>query len=313
MPMGKALKWNKAGYSVRDGFFLKKKTILDNIDLELEKGAVLGLIGPNGAGKTTTLKLAAGLLSPSKGDVLINGIRATSPESRSRIGMVTENQYIYPHLRLSEWLKLMAQLSGMAGGDRAIRSINEKIDLFGLASCLEKLMKHLSKGQLQRAGLAQAFLHNPDILILDEPMSGLDPYWRKRVLDLIVGFKGKGGAVVVSSHIVNDIERIADNVAVLKNGKISWLGNVCSLINSVNKYEVVFSLADRELIRKTGCVDVMEVGDNQYTASIANRDIQEFMKFVAGGEILLYSLTGDHNSFEREVYCSLGENNGGLV
>ena len=233
----KALLWDKVSFSVRHGFWMKSKRILDNITLEIETGTIVGLVGPNGAGKTTTIKLGAGLVSPESGNVFIQGKPTIFSTSRKKMGLLTEAQYFYPHLRVKEWLKMMSGLSGMTGTDIRKR-MDDVLELVELGTFCDQMMRTLSKGQLQRAGLAQALLHEPEILLLDEPMSGLDPYWRYKVLNILLEYKKKGGTIVFSSHIISDVETLSDQVALLQNGKIVWNGPLKGLNRKVEGYKI---------------------------------------------------------------------------
>lgn len=245
-----ALLWDRVSFSVRHGFWMKSKRILDNITLEIKKGTVLGLVGPNGAGKTTTIKLGAGLVAPESGKVLIHGRSALFSTSRKNLGLLTEAQYFYPHLRVKEWLKMMAGLSGMTGRTDIRKRIDDILELVELRNHSDQMMRTLSKGQIQRAGLAQAILHRPEILILDEPMSGLDPYWRYKVLNILLEYKKKGGTIVFSSHIISDVETLSDQVALLQNGKIVWNGRLKELNRKVDGYKIICYTDTPEILVK---------------------------------------------------------------
>ena len=280
----KALLWDKASFSVRHGFWMKSKRILDNITLEIEKGTVLGLVGPNGAGKTTTIKLGAGLLSPESGKVMIQGNAAVFSTSRKSLGLLTESQYFYPYLRLKEWLKMMGGLSGMSRtGTR--KRINDVLELVELSSHGDQMMRTLSKGQLQRVGIAQAFLHEPEILILDEPMSGLDPYWRYKVLNILMDYKKKGGTIVFSSHILSDVETLSDKVALLQKGKIVWNGRLKELDRKVEGYKITCYTNTPGIIGKIAIGNEIEKQpDGGWFFSIPSDKRAEFLDLVASNE-----------------------------
>jgi ABC-2 type transport system ATP-binding protein len=244
------MQWKDVSFSVRHGFLMKNRAILRNINLNVSKGSVLGLVGPNGAGKTTTLKLGAGLLAPDCGSVLINGKNATDKMARTFLGLLTETQYIYPHMQLKEWLIMLAGLSGISGRSSRHRA-DEMLAEVELVKQKNQMMHTLSKGQLQRAGLAQALLHDPDILLLDEPMSGLDPYWRYKILNILIEYKKKGGTIVFSSHILGDVETLSDKVALLQKGKIIWSGRLKELDRKVAGYKIICYTSAPEIIEKT--------------------------------------------------------------
>ena len=288
----KALLWDKVSFSVRHGFWMKPKRILDNITLDIEKGTVLGLVGPNGAGKTTTIKLGAGLIIPGSGRVLIQGNVAALSMSRKKLGLLTESQYFYPHLRLKEWLKMMGGLSGMTWTDSKKR-IDDVLELVELSSYGDQMMRILSKGQLQRAGIAQALLHEPEILILDEPMSGLDPYWRHKVLNILLAYKRKGGTMVFSSHILSDVETLSDKVALLQKGKIVWNGRLKELDRKVEGYKIICYTNAPEILKKIALDNKIEKQpDGGWFFSIPSDKRADFLSLVvSNNEIKIESLS----------------------
>ncbi len=258
------LEWKNVNYSIRQGFWLRPKNIISNLTLAVPKGRVLGLIGPNGAGKTTAIKLGAGLIKPDNGEVLVDGNSTLTPHSDIQVGLLTENQYIYRHLRFIEWLEMLGTLSGLSG--IALKSrIKTVLEMVELEEQGGQLMKTLSKGQLQRAGIAQAFLHEPDILLLDEPMSGLDPSWRQKIHSILLDYNKKGGTVVFSSHILSDVLRLSDTIAILKSGKIQWSGNLSDLHDRKKGVQAVIQ-TDRlqEVKQKLQCTSVEKQTDGSF-------------------------------------------------
>ena len=233
-----ALQWNNVSFSVRHGFWMRRKTIVQDLVMDLPKGTTLGLVGPNGAGKTTSIKLAAGLMAPDRGRVLVNGIPAVEPDARRKLGLLTETQYIYPHLRVREWLTMLAGFSGLTGS-RLRERVDAVLELMALTDRAAMMMNTLSKGQLQRAGLAQALVHEPEILLLDEPMSGLDPYWRYRLSNILKEYKASGGTLLFSSNILADVERLSDRIALIEKGRVRWLGALSEMPREVIGYEAV--------------------------------------------------------------------------
>lgn len=213
----------------RTGFFGKRVQAVRGISFRVEKGSVFGLLGPNGAGKTTTLKALLGLISPTSGAVRLFGEAAGTPHARQKLGYMPENPYIYQYLKPMEFLDLCGRLLGMSKGDRLSRSkmILERV---GLAHALDRPIGKFSKGMMQRAGLAQALLHDPELLILDEPMSGLDPIGRKEVRDLLNEERKRGKTLVITSHILSDIELLCDHVAIVNFGKLTASGALHDLL-----------------------------------------------------------------------------------
>ena len=305
-----ALQWKDVTFAVRHGFWMKSKIILKNINFDVPEGSVIGLVGPNGAGKTTTIKLGAGLLQPESGKVLIHSRPATEPKARSCIGLLTESQYIYPHLRLREWLIMMAGLSGLKGKRRTQR-INDVLDLLDLTGQASQMMHTLSKGQVQRAGLAQALVHEPAILLLDEPMSGLDPYWRYRVQRILLDFKSSGGTILFSSHILVDVERLSDHVVLIEGGLVRWTGSLADLPRKNKGYEAICLTEQPELLKKLAYENKIEArpeGGWIIAISIDKRD--DLLHLASRGTITLDSLRPIQEEIEEVLFSfTSGSNN----
>ena len=297
-----ALQWQAVTFAVQHGFWMKEKVILHAIDLEVPAGSVLGLVGPNGAGKTTTLKLGAGLLQPATGQVFIEGLPAIQARAREPLGLLTETQYIYPHLRLKEWLIMMAGLSGLKGARIGTR-VAEVLSLLELSDRADQLMRTLSKGQTQRAGMAQALLHEPRILLLDEPMSGLDPYWRYRMQKIIQDFKLAGGTIVFSSHILVDVERLCDKVALIHDGKLHWQGRLSDMPRSLKGYDAVCHTANPAALEKFaegGKIASRPEGGWILTLSPENKN--RLLQMVAEDRIILESLRPIQEEIEEVLF-----------
>lgn len=204
------------------GIRRKKKTAVDQVSLDIEVGEIFGIIGVNGAGKSSTIKMTLGFINPDSGKILVTGKRPSDPQSRETIGYLPENPYFYDHLTVEELLKFGANASGMNRSTAKIR-IDELLDRVSLLKEKKHKLRSFSKGMTQRAGLCFALVHDPEIVILDEPMSGLDPVGRKMVIDLIMDLKNNGKTVLFCSHILSDVERICDRVAIMDQGKVKAL------------------------------------------------------------------------------------------
>jgi ABC-2 type transport system ATP-binding protein len=216
-----------------------KTTAVASLDLEIREGEVFGLLGPNGAGKTTTLKMMLGLLRPDRGEVRLFGRPPSDPASRSRLGYLPENPYFYDHLTAAEFLDFYARLHGMPAAERR-EKISATLKRVGLGGRENIALRKCSKGMTQRVGLAQAIQHDPELVILDEPMSGLDPIGRREVRDLILSLRDAGKTVFFSSHILQDAEMICDRVAILEQGNLRSVGRLSEMIStSVRFVEVV--------------------------------------------------------------------------
>lgn len=226
-------------YSV--GFWRKRpKRALHPLNLAIEDGEIFGFLGPNGAGKTTTLKMLMGLVFPSGGNARILGMELNDPRMKAQIGFLPEQPYFYDYLTARELLRYYGQLSSMSSADLS-RKVDAALERVGLRDAANMQLRKFSKGMLQRAGIAQAILHNPRVVFLDEPMSGLDPMGRREVRVLIEELKTEGKTVFFSTHILSDAEALCDRVAVIHQGKLRGVGAVAELTSSVQgKVEIVW-------------------------------------------------------------------------
>ena len=223
------------------GFWRKRpKRALQPLHLTVEEGEIFGFLGPNGAGKTTTLKMLMGLVFPTAGTARILGHEWTDPEIKAQIGFLPEQPYFYDYLTAHELLDYYGQLSGVPAKDRN-RRVEEVLQRVGLTDIRGVQLRKFSKGMLQRAGIAQAILHDPRIVFLDEPMSGLDPMGRREVRDLMEQLKHEGKTVFFSTHILSDAEALCDRVAIIHLGELRSVGAVVDLTSSIEgKIELVW-------------------------------------------------------------------------
>lgn len=213
------------------GFWRQKQKVgLKSLHLEVKQGEIFGFLGPNGAGKTTTLKLLMGLIFPTKGTARILGQDWLSASVRARIGFLPEQPYFYDHLTPVELLDYYGALSGVPASERRLR-VPKLLERVGLADQGGIQLRKFSKGMLQRVGIAQAVLHQPEIVFLDEPMSGLDPVGRREVRDFIQALNDEGKTVFFSTHILSDAEALCDRVAVLDRGELRSVGVVAELVS----------------------------------------------------------------------------------
>lgn len=238
--MSIALKISDVSKVFKVGFIPKKVQALDRISLEVEKGEIFGLLGPNGAGKTTTIKCILSLIHPDAGTIELLGERIPNPRAMARIGFLAENPYVYDFLSGREYLIFSGKLHGY-DARRCKQKADELLASFHLEEVANRPLRKYSKGMLQRIGLAQALMNEPEFLILDEPMSGLDPVGRKEVRDLLFSIKNQGRTILFSSHILSDAELLCDRVAILVNGKMEMIGKLQSLIKKIEAYEVTLS------------------------------------------------------------------------
>jgi ABC-2 type transport system ATP-binding protein len=206
------------------GFWRKRmRRSLDNLSFQVDEGEVFGFLGPNGAGKTTTMKLLMGLIFPTSGTARVRGRSIDDVEMHREIGYLPEQPYFYDYLTARELLDYYARFSNYSAADRRER-VEQFLERVGLAAAGDVQLRKFSKGMLQRAGIAQAILHDPPVVILDEPMSGLDPVGRREVRDIILDLKKQGRTIFFSTHILSDAEMLCDRVAVLAGGKLQGVG-----------------------------------------------------------------------------------------
>lgn len=256
---GTAIQFSGLEKSYKEGFWRRSKPILKGVSFEVPAGQIFGFLGANGAGKTTSIKIALGLQSPDAGSVRIFGRDAGESASRDRIGFLPERPYYHLNLTANEFLGFHRRLHGLGGPGRAGRSNGELLRLVGLEGVEERLLRNFSKGMLQRVGLAQALIHDPDLLILDEPMSGLDPVGRREVRNLLVELNRAGKTVFFSSHILSDIESICQRIAFLEKGELRYCGRIEDLENQgALEIEIFFRLPGETPaeLRSLGRLDV---------------------------------------------------------
>lgn len=213
------LKVDQVGVVLRQGFWMKPKQILKNISFEIKEPGVYGILGPNGAGKTTLIQQLVGLFPPTTGSITLEGKNIQNLESRGSLGFLPERPYFYPHLTARQFLKLMGTLMHM-DSERIKSRTREVLSRVGLTSAIDTELSRFSKGMLQRIGIAQCLLHDPNWIILDEPMSGLDPLGRRDVRQLIQELGEQGKTVIFSSHVLSDLESLAREIIILKNGEL---------------------------------------------------------------------------------------------
>jgi ABC-2 type transport system ATP-binding protein len=242
-------------------FWRRRRPALIGLDLKIERGEVFGYLGPNGSGKTTTLKLLTGLLFPDSGDAWILGRALADRSWRFAVGYLPENPYLYDYLTAEEYLDYVGRLFGLRTALRRERS-RALLALVGLSRSSQVPLRRYSKGMLQRAGLAQALMNDPELVILDEPMSGLDPIGRRLVRNVILGLKKAGKTVVFSTHILSDAETLCDRVAVLKAGRLLDVGPLATILKlDVTHLEVLVAGIDAGHLGLAGVRSQEAVGE----------------------------------------------------
>jgi ABC-2 type transport system ATP-binding protein len=224
-------------------------TAVRDLSLTVNDGEVYGLIGPNGCGKSTTMKAILGLVTPTQGRTKVFGRPSTQVESRREVGFLPENPYFYKHLNGLETLLFYGRLCGMGGAELRDRA-REMLALTGLEDAADRRVAGYSKGMLQRLGLAQALLHRPRLVVLDEPTAGVDPAGSRKIRDLILGFKQQGITVLVTSHLLEQMQEVCDRVGIMAHGQMVREGRVDDLIAVENETELVLADASPALLEE---------------------------------------------------------------
>jgi ABC-2 type transport system ATP-binding protein len=212
------------------GFFRKKVAAVRSVTFDVQRNEIFGFLGPNGAGTTTTLKMLMGLIYPTRGTAQILGRPISDREAKRRLGFLPENPYFYDYLSGEELLHLMGRLFGLNRRERTRRA-GALLERVGLKNAADLQLRKYSKGMLQRLGIAQAMINDPELVVLDEPMSGLDPIGRKEIRDLIAELKAEGKTVLFSTHILSDVELLCDRVGIVVGGQLRDAGALDQLLS----------------------------------------------------------------------------------
>ncbi|HEY2115055.1 MAG TPA: ABC transporter ATP-binding protein [Candidatus Angelobacter sp.] len=280
------------------GFWKKtSRTALKSLHLNITQGETFGFLGPNGAGKTTTLKLLMGIIFPTSGTATILGRDIGDPEVKRKIGFLPEQPYFYDYLSAPELLDYYARLSGVSAGARQKR-IEELLERVGLPDVGNKQLRKFSKGMLQRVGIAQAIIHDPEIVFLDEPMSGLDPVGRHDVRELIQQLKDQGKTIFFSTHILSDAEALCDRVGIIHKGELRGVGVVNDFRSSVaDKTEVIW-LGANALASVTDLVGDTHITGDTVRGAVQSADLDRLLEKLRQQRARLISVTPINRTLE---------------
>ena len=294
----------------RDFWGRPKARAVNDIDFEIRQGEVIGLLGPNGSGKSTTVKMLLGLLYPTGGQLSVFGRSPRAVETKREIGYLPEDSYLYKYLTAEETLDFFGSLFNLSAADRKQR-IDQLLDMVGLSHARRRRVGEFSKGMARRIGLAQAMINDPAFLILDEPTSGLDPLGCKEVKDLILALKKRGKTVLITSHLLSDIEDVCDRVIILYGGKIRATGSLNELLtvsdaNRITTPELKPEVMSRlmQLLRENLSENEFKIDHPRRTLeeffldviATAKRDSIETAGVVSGGKIADYLTSDDKNA-----------------
>ena len=292
----------------RVGFWGKSVTAVDRLDLEVRKGEIFGFLGPNGAGKTTTLKILMGLIYPTSGKAWILDRKVGDVAVKHQMGFLPEAPYFYDYLTAEEFLRFYGQLFGL-GRQHLSERIAMLLSVVGLSDARSLQLRKFSKGMLQRIGIAQALINDPHLVILDEPMSGLDPVGRKEIRDLILRLRDQGKTVFFSSHILHDAEVLCDRVAILLKGRLVALGKVTELIGAATTHsiEVVVEGLDSDGMERVRKIAESVIPQEARLLAVlqGQKQVNEVLDLIRARKASLISVTPQKSSLEdlfmREV------------
>ncbi|MBZ5533004.1 MAG: ABC transporter ATP-binding protein [Acidobacteriia bacterium] len=289
------------------GFWKKQlRPALKSLSLTVASGETFGFLGPNGAGKTTTLKLLMGIIFPSSGSATILGKSFRDPEIKKKTGFLPEQPYFYDYLSAPELLDYYARLSGVSQTVRKQR-ISSLLERVGLGDVGSKQLRKFSKGMLQRVGIAQAIVHDPEVIFLDEPMSGLDPLGRHEVRELIQGLKDQGKTIFFSTHILSDAEALCDRVAVIHKGELRGVGVVNDLRSSAGgKSEVIWE-GTAALPAVAGLLAESHVAGNLVRATVTRENLDSLLDKLRQQHVTLISVTPLHGTLEEYFLSKTAE------
>jgi ABC-2 type transport system ATP-binding protein len=282
----------------RLGFFRKRIEAVKQASFEVRRGEIFGYLGPNGSGKTTTLKMLMGLVFPSRGRAEVLGRPVPDRQAKRRLGYLPESPYFYDYLTPEEFLDLVGALCDVKRAERRTRA-DRLIERVGLSSARGRPLRKFSKGMLQRIGIAQALMGEPELVVLDEPMTGLDPIGRKEIRDLMLDLKREGRTVLYSTHILPDVEMTCDRVAMIFAGRIRSVGPLSELLTA--------RLLSTEVCLRPGAAGLPELPagarksenpDGLVIDLPADADVDAFLRAVLAAGARVHSLTPRRESLE---------------
>ncbi len=275
----KVLKVSGLTKSYRTGFFKRRQQVLFGVDFEVEEGRVVGFLGRNGAGKTTTIKCLLEMAFKDSGNVEFFGSKHLTFDVKNRIGFLPERPYFYDYLTGVEFLQFYARLSRIKYTSALARHIDELLERVDLTHAKNRPLRSYSKGMLQRVGIAQALIHNPDFVLLDEPMSGLDPDGRLKINQIIKEIGQSGKTVLFSSHLLNDMERLCQDLLVVNAGRTVFQGTTEALLGQLQQgYQIVYRLAGKQHVEKSPTVESVQTRLDQLRGQKAEIREVEVMK-----------------------------------
>jgi len=256
-----------------------KARAVDNVSFDVRRGEVFGLLGPNGSGKSTTVKMILGLLYPTKGIIEVFGHSPRHVATKQRIGYLPEESYLYRYLDSAETLDFFGNLFHLPGKERRKR-IEQLLEMVGLAEVRRRTVGEFSKGMQRRIGLAQALINDPDLVLLDEPTSGLDPIGCREVKDLILALARRGKTVILSSHLLADVEDVCDRVVIYYGGRIQAIGTLKELLATPDAIRITTPILSRETMKRVLDIIREEVGDGKLEVDTPTQNLESYFLSV---------------------------------
>jgi ABC-2 type transport system ATP-binding protein len=285
----------------RQDFWSPKFTALDNVEFEVSKGDIVGFLGANGAGKTTLLKILMGFIPSDEGVVeFCPSLGSNNKEIFKKIGFLPERPYFYPHLKGRDFVSYVAQLSDVSKS-LTLERMNSLAKEFKIDHALNREIRGYSKGMLQRLGFVATLIHDPEVIILDEPLSGLDPVGRKEIKDHLVKLNKDGKTVFFSSHIVSDIEEICTKTVVLNKGKLTYEGPIKELIERNNSDKVFITFSKDVDISSLNTISHLEMGD-LLRIEIENKNKEEIIKSLVSDGVIIEEIKNENLTLEEVIY-----------
>jgi len=296
--------------SFRLGFLMRRTEVLNDVSFQVYPGEVLGFLGPNGAGKTTTIKVINGIIFPDQGYIKIFDQDHTKMSVKKRIGYLPEDPYFYHYLTGREFLNFYCQLFGYSSKERKER-INNLLRLVRMEEKADLQMRKYSRGMLQRLGMAQTLINEPDLLIFDEPMSNLDPIGRRHIRDIILQLKKEGKTIFFSTHILSDVEMICDRVVIIVQGRIASEGKISDLVEEkIDFFEIAFSDISKKNVSRLG--ECISVRDDRCLIKVAGyKKMIKTIKFIEKNNGKLLSVNPQKMSLEDIFIKKLEQENRG--
>ena len=289
----------------RDFWNRPKARAVDNVDFEVRRGEVFGLLGPNGSGKSTTVKLLLGLLNPTKGHIEVFGHSPRHVQTKARIGYLPEESYLYRYLNSKETLNFFGNIFELSKADRDNRS-EQLLEMVGLGKAQTRAVGEFSKGMQRRIGLAQALINDPDLIILDEPTAGLDPIGCREVKDLILALARRGKTVILSSHLLSDVEDVCDRVVIYYGGKIQAMGTLKELLAKPDSVRITAPVLPRATLEQVLSIIRKDIASGEVRVDNPTQNLESYFLDVVAKARAAQETSGAQSGAKVAAYLRAG-------